>query len=219
VKQKLGSPQSRLEISHLLILKRCFWAWTKGSQASARQIDGQFDCQLTAGKQLQTFLLCGTVRMSNTDISIAAAALAIALIAFVTALGQLVQQYFATADGHRRYQRSVMGGWATKTRLRWRWREFRFETLYTTPEIFMAGGNMPAMDYFAYNGMIWSKREDFVLITGSHRSLSQTSVLPEQTGPNVHKLAIRLSAGYHSYTRCTTWLLHILKSTTVDVPL
>jgi hypothetical protein len=27
-----------------------------------------------------------------------------------------------------------MGGWAKKTRLRWRWREFRFATLYTTPE-------------------------------------------------------------------------------------
>ena len=127
--------------------------------------------------------------MSSVDTNLAAAALAIALIAFVTAFGQLMQQYFATADGYRRCQRSVMGGWATKTRLRWRWREFRFETLYTTPEIFMAGGNMPAMDYFAYNGIMWSKREDFVLITGSHRSLSQTFVLPEQTGPNVHKVS------------------------------
>ncbi|TVY17056.1 hypothetical protein LARI1_G004501 [Lachnellula arida] len=75
--------------------------------------------------------------MGTADVSIAATALAIALVAFVTALGQLLQQYFATADGYRRCQRSVMGEWASRTRLRWRWREFRFETLYTTPEIFM----------------------------------------------------------------------------------
>ncbi|TVY43401.1 hypothetical protein LOCC1_G004571 [Lachnellula occidentalis] len=75
--------------------------------------------------------------MGTADVSIAATALAIALVAFVTALGQLLQQYFATADGYRRCQRSVMGEWASRTRLRWRWREFRFETLYSTPEIFM----------------------------------------------------------------------------------
>ncbi|KAG9241993.1 hypothetical protein BJ878DRAFT_195333 [Calycina marina] len=37
--------------------------------------------------------------------------------------GQLLQQCFATADGYRRCQRSVMGEWSSKTRLRWRWRE------------------------------------------------------------------------------------------------
>lgn len=75
--------------------------------------------------------------MGGNDTNIAAAALAIALVAVVTTLGQLLQQYFATADGHRRCQPSVMGAWAQKTRLNWRWKEFRFETLYTTPEISM----------------------------------------------------------------------------------
>jgi hypothetical protein len=46
-----------------------------------------------------------------------------------------------------------MGEWATKTRLRWRWRQFRFETLYTTPEFFMAEG-MPG-------------RSNHILIEGS----------------------------------------------------
>ena len=75
--------------------------------------------------------------MSILETQLAGAALAIALVAFITAFGQLLQQYFGTADGYRRCQRSVMGEWSTKTRLRWRWREFRFETLYTIPEIFM----------------------------------------------------------------------------------
>src|SRR5882672_11507092 len=76
--------------------------------------------------------------MGGLDTNVAVTALAIALVALITAVGQLLQQYFATADGYRRCQRSVMGDWAKKTRLRWRWREFRFETLYTTPEISLA---------------------------------------------------------------------------------
>jgi hypothetical protein len=81
--------------------------------------------------------------MSNIEGHLAAAALAIALVALFTALGQLLQQYFATADGYRRCQKSVMGEYAKRTHLRWRWREFRFETLYTVPEIFMAGDGAP----------------------------------------------------------------------------
>ena len=82
--------------------------------------------------------------MSGVEANLAAAALAIALVALFTALGQLLQQYFATADGYRRCQKSVMGEYARRTHLRWRWREFRFETLYTVPEIFMAGDGAPS---------------------------------------------------------------------------
>ena len=62
-------------------------------------------------------------------------ALSVALVALVIALGQLLGQYFATADGYRRCQSSVMGPWARYTRLSWRWRQFRFETYFTTPQI------------------------------------------------------------------------------------
>lgn len=71
--------------------------------------------------------------MSDEEVSIAA--LVVALIALIVALGQLFGQYLATADGYRRCQPSVMGRWAKYTRLRWRWSQFRFETLFTTPEI------------------------------------------------------------------------------------
>ena len=97
------------------------------------------------------------VDMGGIDTNIAAAALAIALVAFVTALGQLLQQYFATADGYRRCQRSVMGEWATKTRLRWRWREFRFETLYTTPEFFMTEGMLDRSNHILIEGSTESR--------------------------------------------------------------
>jgi hypothetical protein len=67
--------------------------------------------------------------------SVAVTALAIALVALITALGQLLQQYFATADGYRRCQRSVMGLWASKTSMRFRWSEFRLETTFVVPRI------------------------------------------------------------------------------------
>ena len=73
--------------------------------------------------------------MRSESDNIAGAALAIALVALLATIGQLLQQYFATADGYRRCQSSVMGPWARRTRLKWRWREFRFETLFTTPTI------------------------------------------------------------------------------------
>ncbi|KAH8784486.1 hypothetical protein F5882DRAFT_378717 [Hyaloscypha sp. PMI_1271] len=78
-----------------------------------------------------------SLEMGGIDTHITASAFVVSLVAFFIALGQLLQQYFATADGYRRCERSVMRNWARKTRLRWRWREFRFEALYTTPEILL----------------------------------------------------------------------------------
>lgn len=72
---------------------------------------------------------------SPADTNFTITALIISLCALVLTLGQLLGQYFATADDYRRCQPSVMGLWAKRTRLRWRWSQFRFETLFTTPEI------------------------------------------------------------------------------------
>lgn len=104
--------------------------------------------------------------MSGADINLAAAALAIALVALVIAVGQLLQQYFATADGYRNCQKSVMGQWAIKTRRRFRWREFRFETLFSTPEIFLTGGG-------------GGTRPDQVYIIGSAESRRLTLTPPD----------------------------------------
>ncbi|MCJ1264955.1 hypothetical protein MMC22_004830 [Lobaria immixta] len=73
--------------------------------------------------------------MSDNGPSLSIAALAVALVALVVALGQILGQYFATAEGYRRCQASVMGPWARKTRMQWRWSQFRFETFFTTPEL------------------------------------------------------------------------------------
>jgi hypothetical protein len=96
---------------------------------------------------------------------VAITALVVSLVALVTAVGQLLQQYFATADGYRRCQASVMGNWAERTHLRWRWRQFRFETLYTTPEIFIAEWDS-------------APRDDEVLILGDTLSRQRTLAPP-----------------------------------------
>lgn len=95
--------------------------------------------------------------MSGADTNLAVAALVIALVALITTFAQLLQQYFATADGYRRCHESVMGEYAQKTRLHWRWREFRFETLYTTPHIFLTGDGAP-------------RRKHQTVLTGSNDS-------------------------------------------------
>ncbi|KAF3033030.1 hypothetical protein E8E12_002395 [Didymella heteroderae] len=75
--------------------------------------------------------------MANGEISLAGAALAVALTALAIAIGQLLQQVFSTAEGYRRCQHSVLGPWARKTRLTWRWSQFRFEVKFTTPDIIL----------------------------------------------------------------------------------
>ena len=59
--------------------------------------------------------------MADNEVTIASAALAIAIAALLIALGQLIQQLFGTADGYRRCQSSVIGGWSTLARRRFRW--------------------------------------------------------------------------------------------------
>jgi hypothetical protein len=60
-------------------------------------------------------------------------ALLIGILALLATIFQTLQQYIGTADGFRRCGPGVMGPWGRKTRLRWRWREFRFEVLYCVP--------------------------------------------------------------------------------------
>jgi len=99
---------------------------------------------------------------------LAVAAFAVSLTALVCSTAQLLCQYLATADGHRRCQASMMGPWARHTCLRWNWSKFRFETLFAVPEIILwNGGN----------------DEEVELITGSADSRSRTYVSPTPIDP------------------------------------
>lgn len=81
--------------------------------------------------------------MSNEQDNTAIVAIVIALIAFFVTTAQLIQALFGTAEGYRRCQSSVIGGWARKTRRKWRWSEFRYETIFTTPDIHLAFMDQP----------------------------------------------------------------------------
>jgi hypothetical protein len=74
--------------------------------------------------------------MSNFETRVSLAAIVLSVAAFIISVGQALQQYFATAEGYRRCQESVMGkAWAKFTMRRFRKAEFRFETLFSTPHI------------------------------------------------------------------------------------
>lgn len=111
------------------------------------------------------------VERGPAEVYLALTALVIACCSLFVTTGQLLGQYFATADGYRRCQPSVMGPWAKRTRMRWRWLQWRFEVLFTTPDIFLHTfavdrhheryGTLP-------NGGEW--------VSGSHESESRTMV-------------------------------------------
>ena len=72
--------------------------------------------------------------MANVD-PLALIALLVSLVALIATTCQLLQQYVATADGYRRCLPSVMGRWGKMTKMKWRWREFRFETIFFVPSL------------------------------------------------------------------------------------
>jgi hypothetical protein len=59
--------------------------------------------------------------MGVDEVSVATAALVIAIVALLIAFSQLVQQLFGTADGYRRCQSSVIGDWSQLVKLHFRW--------------------------------------------------------------------------------------------------
>lgn len=104
----------------------------------------------------------------STDTNVSIVALLVGLSALICSTAQLLCQYLATADGYRRCQKPVMGPWAKETRLRWRWRQFRFETIFSVPEIIL------------WDGLIKESSECLKteLITGSKFSRDRTHASP-----------------------------------------
>ena len=124
-----------------------------------------------------------------SDTTISTIALAVALVALVTTISQVLGQFLATADGYRRCQSSVMGGWAKLTHRKFRWSEMRFETIYTTPQFglfpYMPGQSV-SKETDAYgtkeihhqlDGSAWSKQATYCETTrGPHLAGSTENV-------------------------------------------
>ncbi len=142
---------------------------------------------------------------NKAETYLALTALILALCSLVVTTGQLLGQYFATADGLRRCQPSVMGPWAKRTRLRWRWSQFRFEILFTTPDIYLEpfvirnqynhGTYEPIRLGLWVNSGVW--------IMGSHESKVSTmvtsSLFPKPNDEHVCWLHFLASLHQHEY--------------------
>ncbi|KAM5373020.1 hypothetical protein ACJZ2D_007231 [Fusarium nematophilum] len=74
----------------------------------------------------------------NTELIIAVVALIISVLAFVIAILQALQQYYASATGFSSCSPAVIGKWSRFSRRRMRWSEFRFEVQFEHPVIFVA---------------------------------------------------------------------------------
>ncbi|KAK4232755.1 hypothetical protein C8A03DRAFT_20016 [Achaetomium macrosporum] len=70
---------------------------------------------------------------------------AIAFAGLLIAIGQFLSQIFGSVEGYRCCQSSVLGiFWSKKTTTRWRWTQFRYEVLFTTPEIVLVQPTPPS---------------------------------------------------------------------------
>lgn len=107
----------------------------------------------------------------NTEEIVAITALIVATFAFLVAIGQILGQYLNTADGFRRCQQQVIGGWAHKTRRQFRWQQFRFEVLYTTPRIAI----VPESKLYFLRGSEKEKYKRVITPNGSESSLTEIS--------------------------------------------
>ena len=140
---------------------------------------------------------------SDTTISIIA--LAVALVALVTTISQVLGQFLATADGYRRCQSSVMGGWAKLTHRKFRWSEMRFETLYTTPQF----GLFPYMpgQFVSTETDAYGTKEMRYQLDGSARAKEATyceiTLVPHLPGGTENVSWLRFIEALHDNSRQT----------------
>ncbi|RFU81068.1 modin [Trichoderma arundinaceum] len=75
---------------------------------------------------------------NNADFVVAAVALVVSVVALLATFMQVLQQYYASAQGYSQCNEKVMGGWAkTKTR-QFRLDELRFEVQFDVPVVFVS---------------------------------------------------------------------------------
>lgn len=72
--------------------------------------------------------------MVSSPAAITITALFISLVSLLAGLLRLITQFLA-AEGYSRCREPILGPWARLTRCPWHWTEFRYETIYTAPEI------------------------------------------------------------------------------------
>ncbi|KAH6609933.1 modin [Trichoderma cornu-damae] len=75
---------------------------------------------------------------SNADFVVAAVALVVSVVALLATFMQVLQQYYASAQGYSQCNEKVMGGWAKSKTRQFRLDELRFEVQFDVPVIFVS---------------------------------------------------------------------------------
>lgn len=151
-----------------------------------------------------------------SDTTISTVALAIALVALVTTVSQVIGQFLATADGYRRCQPSVMGRWAKLTRRKFRWSEMRFETIYRTPWFGLSQDEPD--DLFQPHEFPVSRTTRTMpqlRLDGSIESMKATYCEPSvniSSGPNELVSWVRFIEALHASSWGTVWKMKPAKS-------
>jgi hypothetical protein len=101
----------------------------------------------------------------DTSDTLAVTAIVVALIALLSTVGQIVQQYIGTSEGYRRCQSSVMGLWGQATRRKFHFGEMHFEVFFQTPE-------------FVTDTVAGDRRQK-VAIDGTMKSYKETRTKPD----------------------------------------
>ncbi|RFU79422.1 hypothetical protein TARUN_2811 [Trichoderma arundinaceum] len=114
----------------------------------------------------------------NTELILAIVALIISVLAFVIAILQALQQYFASATGFSSCSEAVIGKWSQFSKRRLLWSEFRFEVQFETPVIFVAKpdntrGPLGNDEDFS------QEHRKIIRLDGSHANLRYTSSTEE----------------------------------------
>ncbi|TLD15598.1 uncharacterized protein PgNI_02329 [Pyricularia grisea] len=118
----------------------------------------------------------------DPELYVAIASLAIALVALLGTVLQVLQQYYASATGFSNCDERVMGKWSDSKRRVFRWKELRFEVQFETPVMFVCKASNK-------NGPIKEKPID--CIDGSEESQVKTKTDPL----NSHIAAVRPPLG------------------------
>lgn len=75
--------------------------------------------------------------MLDAQDSVSLVALIVSVIALVGTVLQLLQQYYASAEGYSNCGQRVMGPWSSTRRRKFRWTELRFEVQFEAPVVFV----------------------------------------------------------------------------------
>jgi hypothetical protein len=105
---------------------------------------------------------------SNAGDVISGVALAVSLIALLSTLMQVLQQYYASAIGYSSCDEKVMGEWSKSKRRKFRWYELRFEVQFEAPVIFVCKPD---------NKFGPVKDADIIILNGEKKSYEASRVL------------------------------------------